>query len=505
MIKEKELAVAYIRYSSHAQDDGNSVAAQSSCIEKYAETNGMEIENYYIDMARSGRNTNREQYQKLKKDIEERNIKSKIIIVRALDRLHRNATNQLDDLELFEKYGIRLIAVNDGTDTASSNYSKLITTVKAAVAEEYSDTLSKNTRAALLECAKQCRHLGGVPLIGYKVNNVGLYEIDEITAPIVCDIYSLYSNNMGYTYIKKYLKAKGYKTSSGNDFTDTAIHSILTNKKYKGTYTYDRTASKDSEGHRNSHKTKPNPIEIPDGMPAIVAPELFDKVQEKMAKNAHKNTHRTGKNYYALNGFTHCSECGKAFSGNVNNSNGHKYLQYKKSCDCKIKSVRADHLNKFVFHAVQNCIFSSQNKQKIIDAVNQKLFLQKHIKGGETSAIQNKINGLEKANANLMAYLEKGKATDSILENIDKNEKEIKQLKIQLDFKSNEIFEIDDNTYEALVKKFNNYMCTVKSPESAALKEAVIDDIQIGKENITVDFKPGVTIDEDTKEYFNFS
>lgn len=504
MDKDKEFAVAYLRYSSHAQDRGNSIEAQLTCINNYASAHNIKIEKYYTDVAKSGRYTyNRHQYLQMKADFESGELKSKTIISRALDRYHRHTSNQLLDLDWIEDNGIRLIAINDSIDTASPGYNKFAAAVVAAMAEETSNNISKNTRAALLECAKQGRHLGGIPLIGYKVNDVGLYEIDELTAPIIRDIFNLYASGMGYSYIKKHLKSRGYKTTNGNDFSDTAIHSILTNKKFKGTYTYDRTASKDSDGRRNSHKEKPEYVVIPDGMPAIIEPELFDKVQEKMAENASKQTHRTGKNYYALNGFLQCPECGKAFSGNVNNSNGHKYLQYKKSCDCDLKSVRADHLNKFVFHAVKNCIFSPQNKQKIMDAVNQKLSLQKHIQCGETNAIQNKINGLEKANSNLMKYLEKGKATDTILSEIDKNEKIIKQLKIQLDSKSNEISEIDDKAYECLVKKFNNYMCTVKSPESAALKAALIDNIQIGKENITVDFKPGVTIDENTKDYFN--
>lgn len=46
-------------------------------------------------------------------------------------------------------------------------------------------------------------------------------------------------------------------------------------------------------------------------------------------------------------------------------------------------------------------------------------------------------------------------------------------------------------------------MCTEKSPEAAALKEAVLRDIQIGKETITVNFQHGVPIDEETKAYFD--
>ena len=135
----------------------------------------------------------------------------------------------------FEKQNIRLIAVTDGTDTASKSYNKLITTVKAAVAEEYSETLSKNTRAAQLESAKQCRHLGGLPPLGYRVNEVGLYEIDENTAPIIRDIFQLYLRGMDYDYIQKSLKQKGYQTANGNDFSKSAINSILKNQKYMGT------------------------------------------------------------------------------------------------------------------------------------------------------------------------------------------------------------------------------------------------------------------------------
>ncbi len=188
--------LAYIRYSSHNQDEGNSVAAQTTTIEKYTSSHDMEIENYYIDMAKTGRNTNRPQYQQMLEDVKNGTVEARCIIVRAVDRLHRNAKNQLADLEWFAENGIRLISVTDGIDTETET-SKLITTIKAAVAEDFSETISKNTRAGMLECAKQCRHLGGVPPIGYRVTPEGLYEIDEMKAPIVRKIFKLYLQRYG--------------------------------------------------------------------------------------------------------------------------------------------------------------------------------------------------------------------------------------------------------------------------------------------------------------------
>ncbi len=118
MDKAKKLikVLGYIRYSSHSQDDGNSASAQMTTIENYAELHGMEIENYYIDMAKTGRNTNRPQYQKMIEDIKNGNVEAKAIIVRAVDRLHRNAKNQLADLVWFAENGIRFITA-DGIDT----------------------------------------------------------------------------------------------------------------------------------------------------------------------------------------------------------------------------------------------------------------------------------------------------------------------------------------------------------------------------------------------------
>ena len=112
---------------------------------------------------------------------------------------------------------------------------------------------------------------------------------------IIQDIFQLYLRGMGYDYIQKSLKQKGYQTANGNDFSKSAINSILKNQKYMGTYVYDRTESKDSEGRRNSHKEKSQYIQIPNGIPAIISEKDFQKAQENMRKNATKQTHRTGR------------------------------------------------------------------------------------------------------------------------------------------------------------------------------------------------------------------
>ena len=104
-----------------------------------------------------------------------------------------------------------------------------------------------------------------------------------------------------------------------------------------------------------------------------------------------------------------------------------------------------------------------------------------------------------------MDYLQSGMAPDSILERIQKNENELKQLRNQLDIKSKEIALVDDEAYTRLVKKFKSYMGSVKSPEAKALRDATIEKIIPDTEQVAIYFKKGVTVDAETKAYFNIN
>ncbi|MCM1222250.1 MAG: recombinase zinc beta ribbon domain-containing protein [Lachnospiraceae bacterium] len=222
-----------------------------------------------------------------------------------------------------------------------------------------------------------------------------------------------------------------------------------------------------------------------------------------MAGNAKKQTTRASKNYYALNGVLYCGKCGKAFSRNVNYSNNRRYFQYRGNCQCKVKSIRMDKLNNFVFYAIQQCIFSPNNKDEIMKKINTKLATQRNFQSAETNALLSKISGIENTQNNLTGYLENGKGTSTILEKIEKNETELKILKNQLELKSHEIADIDDETYDRLVSKFMNYMSTVKSPETVALRNAAIKNIEINESDVTIEFNSGIAINNETVQYFN--
>ena len=60
----KITAACYMRYSSHAQDDGFSIEAQEKAIKKYADEHGYDLQYYYCDKAKTGTNSKRPEFQK---------------------------------------------------------------------------------------------------------------------------------------------------------------------------------------------------------------------------------------------------------------------------------------------------------------------------------------------------------------------------------------------------------------------------------------------------------
>lgn len=160
-------------------------------------------------------------------------------------------------------------------------------------------------------------------------------------------------------------------------------------------------------------------------------------------------------------------------------------------------------LNCFVFYALQQCIFSPENKDAIIEKMNKKLSLMNNLQSEEVNALKNKINGLENAQRNLTDYLEAGKATQTILDKLQKNETELTILRTQLEAKSGEPVVVDEETYSRLVKRFTGYMSSVKTSETIALRDATIDHINVDTDDVTVFFKPGIYADDATVNYFN--
>ena len=92
------------------------------------------------------------------------------------------------------------------------------------------------------------------------------FQIDPPTAPFVLEAFKRYIEGATMKELIDFFKEKGIKNKNGGDINYNSIQRMLNNRRYIGEYAF-------------------RDIVVPDGIPAIIPKELFDRVQAKLAKN----------------------------------------------------------------------------------------------------------------------------------------------------------------------------------------------------------------------------
>ena len=229
-------AAIYARFSSNNQRQ-ESIFHQVEKIKQYANDNGIEIVESYIDEAESGTTDQRTNFLKMINDAP--TASWKYIVVYKMDRLSRNVSDALNYKKHLANLGIKIISVIEDfdTDTPEGGLFNLIT---MGLSQYYVENMKRETMAGILQNAKTGRHSGGRAPLGYKVKNDLHYEIDEVGAKAVRIIFNMIADKRPYTEITRTLKEHGLKTIEGNDFRPNFVD-LISNRKYLGEYVYNRT------------------------------------------------------------------------------------------------------------------------------------------------------------------------------------------------------------------------------------------------------------------------
>ena len=358
--------VAYARYSSDKQQE-SSITVQLAEIRRFCEKHNIELIHEYVDEAQTGTNANRKDFQQMVRDAQKREFQ--FIIVHRMDRWARN----VDDGRYYKKYfarlGIKMVStIEEFDETPEGEFFELMS---MGMAELYSKKLARESVAGKLANARECKVHGGMPLLGYRVQNKH-YVIDEAEAKIVRIIFDLFLKGYGYVKIRKYLVANGYKRSDGREFT-AHFYDILRNRKYIGEYVYNRALEKDPDGKRNNHKSKNagEIIRIPGGMPRIIDDSTFFRVQEIMDERKHKRTSYAISKNFLLTGMINCGICGKAICGNSRTNTGclPEYRCNGREKSCGFKMIKAIYLEDYILNLLNNCLFRQENSENLNELI----------------------------------------------------------------------------------------------------------------------------------------
>ena len=181
---------------------------------------------------------------------------------------------------------------------------------------------------------------------------------------------------------------------------------MLNNRRYIGEYTF-------------------RDIVIPDGIPAIVPKELFDRVQEKMAKNKKAPARHKAEDDYLLTTKLFCGYCGAYLCGECGTSRTgvvHHYYKCvsvkKKRTDCHKKPVRKDWLEDMVVNATMKMLMNDAT----IDAIVSALMTLQDAENTALPLYEKQLREVKSSIDNLLNAIQQGIFTRSTKERLDELE-----------------------------------------------------------------------------------
>ena len=284
-------------------DESESIQNQKTMLIQYALEKGWEIYDIYSDDDYAGADRNRPGFKKLLEEAELR--KFNIVLCKTQSRFTR-------ELELVEKYihglfpiwGIRFISIVDNADT-SVRGNKKSRQINGLVNEWYLEDLSDNIKTTLTARRQKGFHIGSFPLYGYKKDpdRKGHLIIDEQSASIVREVFTLFVQGYGKTSIARILNDRGIpnpteyqriqgikkqKTAKPQStlWKYTAIGKMLANEMYIGNMVQGKYESESYKTRINRPRPKDQWIIVKGTHEPIIDADLWNRVENLLKQKA---------------------------------------------------------------------------------------------------------------------------------------------------------------------------------------------------------------------------
>ena len=425
----------YLRFSSERQKEQSIEGQLRDCI-AYCKRKSFRIVAVYVDRATTAR-----------KDVEKRVHFQEMIsdsvhhlwnfvVVWKLDRFARNREDSAVFKMRLRKNGVR---VKSATETISENPEGIILeSVLEGIAEYYSADLSQKITRGMRESALKGHSIGGYVPLGYKLEDHKLV-INPATAHIVQEAFQLYANGESMAEICRIFNNKGYRTAKNSEFNRSSFKSMFKNVRYIGTYIY-----KD--------------IEMENTIPPIIDKDLFETVQRRLSLTADAPARGKAKVDYLLSGKLFCGHCGAAMNGESGTSKTgaiHNYYacySRKRRKGCNKKPLKKDFIEYIVARDAMALLTDDVIEELADMAMSQAdRDLKENTRIPELST---RLTEVEQGINNITKAVEKGIASDALLNRLTELEKEKKDLTSQLREEEKYIYRIDRDQVVFWLTKF---------------------------------------------------
>lgn len=307
-VMNKSLVGIYVRLS--VEDNGyetkDSIQNQIAFLENYVAENNDEflLIDLYVDNGTTGTNFEREQWERLIKDIKKGKVNC--VVVKDFSRIGRNYIEVGNYLEkIFPFLGVRIVAVNENFDSDKQDFqnSMLVNSLTNIVNEYYARDISRKVIQTKRTLQKKGEYASGIYPYGYKHSESDKRKlvIDPETACVVKKIFEWRILGKGCTVIANYLNElaipspgkyrymngnKSFKRSQDVKWQSKHVAGILVNPVYLGHMVQGKTrCSYFEKGGKVCSLPKEEWIIVKDTHEPLITQEQFDIV-EKMAEES---------------------------------------------------------------------------------------------------------------------------------------------------------------------------------------------------------------------------
>ena len=436
---ERINAVIYARYSSHSQGE-QSIEGQLEKAYAYAASKGYRVVHEYVDRAQSGRTDKRDEFQQMLKDTAKKQFQ--VIILWKVDRFGRNREEIALNKIKCKRNGVRVEYVAENIPDSPEGV--ILESVLEGIAEYYSLQLSQNVRRGQAVSVQKCQSVGGVRPLGYLTDENKKYVIDPKTAPTVKLIFSMYAEGYTVTEIINHLNEQGLTTVKKKPFTKNSLYSILNNEKYTGVYIH-------------------NEVRTEGGMPQIIEPELFKKVQDLMKINRRAPSHKWTRADYILTDKLFCGKCGTAMVGECGTSkSGVTYNYYicskrKRFKACDKKAVRQDWIEGIVLREIKKILDNDELLEFIADNTFR-YYTDQNAAEEELRIIRDKLTDVELGISNIVKAIEAGMFNAALTKRMNELEEQREALlKASAEIEITQVFKLTKEHILFFLYEFKKY------------------------------------------------
>ena len=346
MRKNEKITALYERLSrddfgkdDDQQRESNSISNQKAMLEEFAARQGFTNIVHFTDDGISGTCFDRPGFLAMMKEVEAGNVE--YLCIKDMSRMGRDYLKVGQIMEILRQRGVRLIAINDGVDSARGDDD--FTPFRNIMNEYYARDTSRKIRSTFQSKGKSGKHLTGTVIYGYLWNEArDQWLVDPEAAEVVKRIFAMTIEGYGPYQIASKLKSEkvlipsaylaqhGEGVNKNKTFKDvygwgsSTICNLLEKREYLG-HTINFKTRKHFKDKKSHYVPEDEWTIFENTHEPIIDQQTFDLVQ-KIRGNVRRYPDGWGE-AAPLTGLLYCADCGgKMYVHRTNN--GKRISQY---------------------------------------------------------------------------------------------------------------------------------------------------------------------------------